>query len=197
MAEEATTTETVETTTAETTAETTADTATQVETTTTETTDQAQTKTDAAPEVPEAYEVTPPEGTNLDTGLLEKFTPVFKKAGMGNAEVQEVVNQFATHQAEVMQKQSKDWEAQSMADPEIGGNNWPKTKELAGKALAHYAKDLPGLTAMVDGPLGNHPEFIKFVSRLGKDMAEGSFTSGQAPAPVVPTAQKFYPGMNP
>ena len=174
-----------------------ADTTTTAETPAEVTTDQAQTPQDAAPEVPEAYEVTPPEGVNLDTDLLDKFTPVFKKAGMGNAEVQEVVNQFASHQAEVVQKQSKDWKAKSMADPEIGGNNWEKTKENAGKALAHYAKDLPELTAMVDGPLGNHPEFIKLLSRLGKDMSEGSFIAGRTSEPVISTAQKFYPGMNP
>jgi len=62
----------------------------------------------ASGEVPEKYEVTMPEGFELDQGTLDLFSPVFKELGITNEGAQKLVEAYVPMIQDVAEKQRQD-----------------------------------------------------------------------------------------
>jgi hypothetical protein len=145
------------------------------------------------PNVPETYELTPPEGFDkLDPEAVAAATPVFKELGLSNEQAQKLIpvaGQFAKRIVEQrdqeliggIAEQRKAWLEEAKADPEIGGAKWDGTLQTAAKALdtLGFPKGSPLRNLLDDSGLGNHPDMIRFVAKVGSVIAEdASFPRG-------------------
>ena len=164
-------------------------------------------KAEAEKVIPEAYELTPPEGMTLDADTLALATPVFKDLGLSNDQAQSLIpvaGEFAKKIADGMNTQilagitaqRKEWFDTSKADPEIGGANWDKTLSTASMALDKLGatKGSPFRTLLDDSGLGNHPEMIRMMKRVGEAIGEdASFARSDTTGSAKKTdAELFY-----
>lgn len=150
------------------------------------------------PEVYADFEL--PEGIQLDEALMTDALPLFKELGLTQDAAQKLVDfQAARVQADV-QKQvdafdqlKTDWREQSVNDKEFGGDKFDENVKLAQSAVNKFGT--PELKQLMeDYGVGNHPEMLRFMVKVGKLTAEdvpgSTGSAGQAPKDVVST---LYP----
>jgi len=151
-----------------------------------------QTKTDAQPNVPDAYEFKAPEGTTIDKAGVEVFTPLFKEAKLDNATAQKFLDTYASYQGQLLAKQAETWLETAKADKEIGGDKFDGTAKMAQAAFAKWAS--PELKTLLETTgLGNHPELLRTFAKIGAAGQEDStFVKGSG-GQAASTAQVLYP----
>lgn len=147
------------------------------------------------PGAPESYgEFQMPEGVEVDQQALEQFTPVAQELGLSQDQAQQLVDVYAQMQKDAVEAQQSQWSEQLdqwvdevRNDEELGGRNYDRTISQASAAMDKFAT--PELRqALDDSGLGNHPEMVRLMSRIGKAVGEDSMlnapgTSGsQGPA---------------
>lgn len=161
----------------------------------------------AAPVVPEAYELTAPEGMAIDTDLLEEATPIFKELGLSNEQANTILpvakslmekTQQATVQSmiDAGNQQRKAWLDAAKADEQIGGNKWDASIDSAGRALdaLGHPEGSDFRTALNETGFGNHPEMIRIFARIGEMVGEdGDFVRPDAGTKVTDTLSEMYP----
>jgi len=163
-----------------------------------------QTGQDAKPQgAPEKYEFKAPEGMTLDQALIGEFEPLAREMNLNQESAQKLVDFYAKAQgdqtkalADNWTKQGQNWLVEVKADPEIGGEHLSQTLKNIEAVQAKFGtpKLTEGLKSM---GLDNHPELVRFFSRLGAAMGEGSFVHGDPSTPKPTFAQRMYPGMKP
>ncbi|HGV3510057.1 TPA: peptidase [Klebsiella michiganensis] len=151
-------------------------------------------------EVPEKYEFTAPEGTELDSKAVELFEPVARELGLSNDQAQKLAGlwpqlqeQMQQRQAESWGQQVEKWAADTKADKEIGGEKLTVSVGHAQKALDTFASK--EFREFLDSTgLGNHPEMVRAFAKVGKLMSEDSFVTGQGNgSPKNDLVEAFYP----
>lgn len=162
---------------------------------------------EAKAEVPDAYELTPPEGFDtLDADTVAAATPVFKELGLSNDQAQKLIPVAGEFAKKIVAQrdeqlmgtildQRKEWLETAKADPEIGGANWDATLGSAAKALDQlgFPKGSDLRVSLDESGYGNHPELIRLLSKVGKAIGEdGDF--GRAAITNAPKtdAELFY-----
>lgn len=175
----------------------------------TETTEQAEVKTDeaaATPEkvVPDKYEFTAPEGTQLDEEAVGEFSGLAKEFKLSQEEAQKVTDigaklaqKWEAKQAETIQQAAAEWAASATADKEYGGEKLTESLATAKKALDAFGT--PELRSLLnDSRLGNHPEVIRFMVRAGKAISEDRMVTGGAGPATASTnvAKSLYPNQS-
>ncbi len=157
--------------------------------------------------IPEAYELTAPEGMTIDADLLAEATPIFKEARLSNDQAQAILpaakslvekTQQSTIQGviDAGNQQRKAWLDTAKADEQIGGNKWDASLSSAAKALdaLGYPEGSDFRTALNETGFGNHPEMIRIFARLGGMVGEdGDFVRADAGAKVTDTLSEMYP----
>lgn len=157
--------------------------------------------------VPEAYELTAPEGMTIDAALLEEATPIFKDLNLDNEGANKLLpvakriadsSRDATVQSmiDAGNQQRKAWLDAAKADEQIGGNKWDASLDSAAKALDAfgYAEGSEFRNALNETGFGNHPEMIRIFAKLGQMVGEdGDFVRGDAGAPVKSVWERLYP----
>lgn len=158
-------------------------------------------KTEEAPI--EYKDFTLPEGFEVDADVSKSFKEAAKELKLTQEQAQKLVDMqtsLATKQSKVAQEQwagvQKDWREKAQSDKEFGGKEFQANIGVAKKALEKYGtkefKDAIESTGM-----GNHPELIRFLYKVGKSISEDKIMSegdkGQAPREH---AKILYPGMN-
>jgi hypothetical protein len=142
-------------------------------------------KGEAKTGAPESYDFKAPEGVEqLDSQLVETFTPLAKELGLNNDQAQKLVDlapqiqqRMAQQQAEAWGKQLEAWVGEVKADKDIGGNNLPATMASAQKVMQQFGT--PELKAALEQTgMGNHPELVRLFAKVGKAMGEDSFVAG-------------------
>ncbi len=158
---------------------------------------------ESAPSAPETYEFTMPEGVELDQGMADAVTPVFKDLGLS----QEQADRLTGVYAEAMQKQAEAYQASVAEQVESWANELRSDKELGGDAFGENAGiaraaieklGSPELSALLDETgLGNHPELFRFALNVGKHLVEDKPGSGSqaSRARELPDYVKLYPDM--
>lgn len=154
--------------------------------TTTGTTDAAQAAT-----APETYELTVPDGAPFDDADIAAIAAEAKALGITNDQAQALVGaraqQLATYRAELR--------TQLEADPDLGGANLPMT-EVHARAGRDYlfpkgTKGSDLVLAWFDKTgLGNHPEFVRAMTRIGKSLAEDRPNTGGGASPNQVTSRE-------
>lgn len=142
-------------------------------------------KGEAKTGAPESYDFKAPEGVEqLDSQLVETFTPLAKELGLSNDQAQKLVDlapqiqqRMAQQQAEAWGKQLEAWVGEVKADRDIGGDNLPATMASAQKVMQQFGT--PELKAALEQTgMGNHPELVRLFAKVGKAMGEDSFVAG-------------------
>lgn len=132
---------------------------------------------DKKPAAPEKYEFKAPEGVELDTGLIEKVTPVFRDLGLSQEAAQKLVDFQAAQQAEAAKAfndQLGKWQAEVKALPEAD-------KVLGDAKLALNKLADPATQALLAGSwMGSHPGIIKLLAAAGKLLREDPLHEGRA-----------------
>ncbi len=155
---------------------------------------------------PEVYDLKAPEGMEFDTAAFEAAEPVLRELGLSNDAAQKLVSTYAEKimpqlaeraNAAITQRaadQRREWADAFAADAEFGGANKDRTVADAARAFDHYGlKKGEGLRQLLDeSGLGNHPDLIRFVARVGRDLDEGTFERGDAVSAPKSPEQKLY-----
>jgi hypothetical protein len=140
-------------------------------------------KPDDKPTVPEKYEFTPPEGTQLNPEVISKFEGVARELGLSQDAAQKVVDamapQLAAAQTAQFESIKTGWADSARTDKEFGGDKLPENLAVAKKALDTFGT--PELrTLLNDTGLGNHPEIIRAFYRAGQKISGSNFVPGGA-----------------
>lgn len=167
-------------------------------------------------ETPIEYgEFTLPEGQEIDKAMLDQFVPLFQEAKVPQEIAQKLVNQYAEAlpaiaeqvQAKVLEQVQAEFQEKSnqyaeitKKDPEIGGIKLAESTAFCARAIDAFcgspeeAKAFKA--AMNEMGMGNHPEVVRFLTRVGKSVSEGTFVrGGQSTAPKDP-AHILFPDQN-
>ncbi len=163
----------------------------------------------AKPATPEAYQLSYPEGYQLDESVLGQATGMFKELGLTQEQAQKLVEFDAQRMAqanspqaqeaaqaaalEAHNKQVDGWVDSLKSDNEFGGAKFEENVGIAQKAMTSYGS--PELTQLLDETgLGSHPLFVKLMHKVGRDLGEGSLhrTTTEQPAERS-LAERMYP----
>jgi len=177
----------------------TTDDVTAVDTTTTAPADTAAPDAKApAPEAPESYEFTMPEGVALDKTAAEEFTAIAKELKLNQADAQKVADvgaKMAQRQAEAHAQLVESWVESVKTDKDIGGDKLAENLAIARKAIDAFGtpelKDVLNATGF-----GNHPAVIKAFYKAGMAISSDRFVSGSPKGPETDMAKKMFPNMN-
>ena len=118
------------------------------------------------------------EGLELDTDALDLAKPLFKELGLDQAQAQKLVDlqsdliqAGAKQQVEAFSEQVAKWREESKNDSEFGGDNFDENVKIAQSAVNNFGT--PELKQLLeDYGIGNHPEIIRFMVKVGKLTAE-------------------------
>ena len=119
-----------------------------------------------------------PEGVELDSALLTEATPLFKELGLDQEQAQKLVD-FQAKQAQASSESNvdafnqlmNDWQEQSKNDTEFGGDKFEENVGIARSAIDKFGT--PELKQLLEEHgVGNHPEVIRFMVKVGKLTAE-------------------------
>lgn len=143
----------------------------------------------AAKTVPEKYEVRVPDGMTLDTGLLEKVTPIFKELGISKEGAQKLVDIYAPYiksQVEEGQKkfqtsQEENFknfvEAEKKSTLDKLGSKANETLAFVAKFRdAHLSKET--IEMLNATGLSNNFNFISDIAKFGQKISEDKLVNG-------------------
>lgn len=144
----------------------------------------ATTETKTGAQVPEKYELQLPADAALDKGVIEKTAAFAREQGFSNDQAQKVLELLNTQATEgkaasqeALKAASAQWQQQTRDDKEIGGANFDASVAHARRAIEKFAS--PGLKeALNQTGLGNHPELVRMLAKIGKAMSEDTLLSG-------------------
>jgi len=169
--------------------------------------DDQSTETTSEPQgAPEAYEFkTPerlPEGHEIDKQVLDAYSEAARDLDLPQDKAQKMLDKVMPtlhERALEQQEQQRDkWAKEAREDADFGGDKLEENLGVAKKALDQFGSD--GLRDLLESSagLGNHPEVIRFMVKVGQALSEDRFVGnnqGQAvdPNDDVAIAHKLYP----
>lgn len=119
-----------------------------------------------------------PEGVEVDSALLTEATPLFKELGLTQDQAQKLVDFQAKQakagsesQVDAFNQLMNDWQEQSKNDKEFGGDKFEENVGIARSAIDKFGT--PELKQLLEEHgVGNHPEVIRFMVKVGKLTSE-------------------------
>lgn len=145
---------------------------------------------------PEKYEIALPDGLVLDEAVFSKAEPVLRELNLTNEQATKLANVIAevrASEAEAFVQQVQEWGKATTADPEIGGKALQESLQAGRRALATHGT--PELKTLLDSTgLGNHPEVVRFFTRIGKTLpVEDKVVTGERSGSSTKSlAEKLY-----
>ena len=132
---------------------------------------------------PEKYEFKAPEGKgDYDPAVLDTFSAAAKQANLSQEAAHALLENMAPALIERQQAQIEavrtGWIEASKVDKEFGGANLPQNLAVAKTAMKLASPELNTLLSTTG--LGNHPEVIRFMVKVGKAMSEDKFVNGSS-----------------
>lgn len=124
---------------------------------------------------PEKYaDFTLPEGMKVDETSLEEFGDIARDLNLSQENAQKLINLEAKRIETAIKAHADSWDGvvsgwldEAKADKEIGGDKYNNALEVGKGAIKKFGT--PALVkALDDLGVGNHPEFIRFMYRVGK-----------------------------
>ena len=148
---------------------------------------------------PESYEVfNLPDDFDMNNDTLEDYHTFAKENNLTQEQAQRGVDMVAQmKQAEMTQwvEQQKSWVDDAKKDAEYGGEKFDESISVAVKARDSFGTS--EFNEMLDSSgLGNHPEMIRFLNRVGKAISEDSVVVGGTSTTGNQTRESvLYPSM--
>ena len=135
-------------------------------------------------------EVKIPENAQIDTAVFENFKTIAKEVGLTSAQAQKLIdfqvglNQKFSDGLESTWKQTRtEWVQSVKTDKEYGGSNLDASLQLAKKAVKSFAT--PEFRNMLNEfGIGDHPEMVRFMVRVGKAISEDKVSGTAVPNPA-------------
>lgn len=152
---------------------------------------------------PETYEFTSPDGFDkVDAKIHDAYAEAARDLDLPQEKAQGLFSKTMTalHEraVEEQDKKTAEWRKTAEADSEYGGAEFEKNMATAKKAAVELGSE--GLRELLNDPngIGNHPEVIRFLFKIGTAVSEDRFVgSGQGPAVSsdedAAMARRFYP----
>lgn len=147
-----------------------------------------------------ASDIKLPEGLQAPEEMLSSFTDVMNDANLSPAERAEklmnlhadAMKQASEEISEQWTKTREGWVDQVKKDPEIGGDKLEsEVLPTIGKVMEEFgSEDLRNL--MDESGMGDHPEFVKFMYKIGKSFQEGAPVSGSPSDAPKSLADRLY-----
>lgn len=138
-----------------------------------------------APEGDAGYaDFTLPEGVELDAEGATELSAIAKELNLSQTSAQKLVDLALAKQARDAAASTAHiegirtgWQDATRADKEFGGDKLPASLAVAQKALKQFGT--PELNELVVGAgLGDHPEFIRLMVRVGNAVSEAPIVNG-------------------
>ncbi len=158
---------------------------------------------DAKPEgAPEKYDFKLPEGVTLDPDAIAEFEPLARDLNLTQDAAQKLIDleckrmqAIQKAQFDSWQSTLKGWVSDIKADPEFGGAKMPQTLKEAQSVVKKYGSE--GLMEVLNvSGLGNHPEVIKTLAKIGRAMSEDKIINGGTAAAPRDLAKVLFPDLN-
>lgn len=150
----------------------------------------------AAAVVPEAYTFDLGPDVPVDNAAVERFTPVAKDLGLSNEQANKLAKFSLEENKRAVQTWNDTitgWAKDAQADPEIGGNKWDQNLGVAREAVRQFST--PAFSKMLDDyGIGNHPEMIRFLYRVGSQVGEAKAGGGNTQAGTQKSAAEVLYG---
>lgn len=150
--------------------------------------------------IEEVTSLTGRDGKPIGEDAIGLMRPLAKELGIGPEKAQKVWAAHEKLQSMETERLTRNWEESSKKDSEVGGKALSESVRLAKRAMAKYGT--PELQQWLGGtPLGSHPEIIRFLSRVGKAIAEDTIAGATGhPAATAANSEeaflrKLYPTM--
>lgn len=135
---------------------------------------------DAVPETYADFKV--PEGLELNGEVLTEFQGLAKELGLSQEKAQKLIDlqtklaqggeqERQQQLQQALDAQAKQWTDQIKADPELGGEKFEASKQVAVKAMAQFGNDALRHILNESG-LGNHPELFRLFHKVGQAISE-------------------------
>lgn len=132
---------------------------------------------------PEKYELTVPEGFQLEPETTAEFEAIAREFDLDNDQANKLIplgaklaQRIQTQQAEAHQTQVAQWADAVRNDKDLGGANFEATVTTAKKALDRFGT--PELKTLMDtSGFGNHPEIVRAFHRIGLAIADDKFVN--------------------
>lgn len=140
-----------------------------------------------------------PEGFTIDPGLgTELVTTINQHAGNPTALANALIGLQVKAQSQASETASRewdtlqnDWKKQSEADPEIGGAKYAANVAASKQLITQFGGEKLQQVLETTGA-GNHPEFLRFMSRIAPSLLEARPVTPATPQP----AKKEYSSTN-
>jgi hypothetical protein len=147
---------------------------------------------------PESYEsFSLPEGYQVDESKVVEFQSWAKTNNLSQAAAQSAVDMFIQQKeqdAAAVEKAQGEWEDASKTDTEFGGNAFDVSIRTAVKTINKFGT--PELTDFLNATgIGNHPEIIRIMYRVGQSISEDKIVMGSANATPRTAEKIMYPDM--
>ena len=140
-----------------------------------------------------------PEGISLEADKLGNYTTVLGRHNIPQAAGQELLDMYIAErqrdavdtlarQHQAFADMRKEWRDQTTSDPEMGGANLNTTMDAVAFVRDRYVPKTGPIRDAFDKMLtttgvGDHPEFFRFIARIGRDLRE----------PAPPRVAQFSP----
>ena len=166
---------------------------------------EGETKKEASTEepkgAPEKYEFQAPEGQTFTGDFLSAYEETARELNLSQDDAQKLIDKLSPvlEKGQIAQIEAvrNEWTAQSRTDKEFGGDKLDENLAVAKKSLDLHGT--PEFKALLQNTgLGNHPEIIRFLFRVGKATSEDTFVKGgtgtqESPKDFNSMASKLYP----
>jgi hypothetical protein len=159
---------------------------------------------DKPKEAPETYDkFILPDGMEMTNDQLNQATEVFKDLSLSQTQAQKLVDFETKLSAQkdagiqsAWDQVNQDWVEESKADSEFGGEKLTASLVIAKAARDAYGNDKFTEMLEITG-VGNHPEMIRFLAKVGKDVSEDQILQGRKLGGTEKDAAKtLFPDMN-
>jgi len=136
-----------------------------------------------APKAPEKYELTTPEGFQLEPETTAEFETLARELDLSNEDANKLLplgaklaQKIGEQQQAAHVEQVGKWLEASKTDKEFGGEKFDASVAVALQARDRFAT--PELKTLMDQTgLGNHPEIVRLFHRIGTAIADDSFVN--------------------
>ena len=156
---------------------------------------QEQETAQSAPETYEAFRDV--NGNEYTPESVQQFADAAKSVGLSQENAQKLFEAMVptarAHMMNDLRSKAEQWALDCEKDPEIGGANFGANKAVAISGYREFAT--PELRTILNASgLGNHPEVVRHLFRLGKTLQQDSGVHGNASA--NPPKRRRYPNSN-
>ena len=135
-------------------------------------------------------------GENYNQTTVDFVTSVAKEMKLNNEQAGSLLkilaDNYQTVQQQAVQRERTNWRAELRSDPELGGENFDKTRLHLSTVMRKFGnnevKDILNSTG-----LGDHPAFVRMFNAIGASMSqEPTVIKGTPPKPKFDYNDYFY-----